>query len=56
MNPDAGLNLRLGFTSYALDATLPDLGAATKRELESAMQGHVLAEATLMGTYEKARR
>jgi hypothetical protein len=35
---------------------LPDLGPATKRELEAAMQGHVVAQATLMGTYEKARR
>jgi phosphatidylethanolamine-binding protein (PEBP) family uncharacterized protein len=31
----------------------PDLGPATKPELEAAMKGHVLAEATLMGTYEK---
>lgn len=47
---------RYFFKLYALDITLPDLGAATKQELESAMQGHALAQATLMGTYEKARR
>jgi phosphatidylethanolamine-binding protein (PEBP) family uncharacterized protein len=32
---------------------LPDLGAPTKSELESAMEGHVLAQAELVGTYEK---
>ncbi len=38
---------------YALDAVLPDLGAPTKAALEKAMAGHVLAEAVLVGTYEK---
>lgn len=38
---------------YALDTVLPDLGAATKKELEAAMEGHVLARAELVGTYEK---
>ena len=38
---------------YALDVELPDLGAATKAELEGAMAGHVLAEAQLIGTYQK---
>lgn len=38
---------------YALDVELPDLGAATKADLEKAMTGHVLAEAHLVGTYEK---
>ena len=38
---------------YALDVVLPDLGQPTKRELEAAMDGHVLAQAELMGTYEK---
>jgi hypothetical protein len=40
---------------YALDTVLPDLGAATKAQLEQAMQGHVLATAELAGTYQKAR-
>ena len=40
---------------YALDVMLPDLGAATKAELEQAMQGHVLARAELIGTYQKKR-
>jgi Raf kinase inhibitor-like YbhB/YbcL family protein len=38
---------------YALDAVLPDLGRPTKQQLEEAMRGHVLAEAQLVGTYEK---
>jgi Raf kinase inhibitor-like YbhB/YbcL family protein len=39
---------------YALDTTLPDLGArATKQTLLQAMEGHVLAQAELVGTYQK---
>jgi Raf kinase inhibitor-like YbhB/YbcL family protein len=38
---------------YALDTILPDLGGPTKAQLEKAMQGHVLAGAELVGTYEK---
>jgi Raf kinase inhibitor-like YbhB/YbcL family protein len=38
---------------YALDTVLPDLGAATKAELEKAIEGHVLAQAELLGTYQK---
>ena len=38
---------------YALDTTLPDLGTPTKAELERAIQGHVLAQAELVGTYQK---
>ena len=41
---------------YALDVALGDLGHPTKADLERAMAGHVLAEAVLMGTYEKRRR
>jgi len=47
---------RYFFKLYALDTALPDLGAATKPDLEAAMRGHVVAQATLMGTYQKARR
>ena len=46
---------RYFFKLYALDAMLPDLGQPTKAQLEQAMKGHVLAEAQLMGTYQKAR-
>ena len=38
---------------YALDVILPDLGRPTKAALERAMQGHVLAHAELVGTYQK---
>jgi hypothetical protein len=38
---------------YALDALLPDLDRPTKALLLSAMKGHVLAEAQLVGTYQK---
>jgi Raf kinase inhibitor-like YbhB/YbcL family protein len=40
---------------YALDAVLGDLGQATKAKLEAAMKGHVLAQAELVGTYQKGR-
>ena len=40
---------------YALDAQLGDLKRPTKAALEKAMQGHVLAQATLIGTYQKRR-
>lgn len=44
---------RYFFRLSALDIELPDLGAATKAQLTAAMQGHVLATAELMGTYQK---
>ena len=44
---------RYFFKLYALDADLPDLGPATKAEVEKAMQGHILEKAELMGTYER---
>jgi len=40
---------------YALDCVLPDLRFPTKTVLESAMQGHVIAEAQLIGTYIKGQ-
>ena len=44
---------RYFFKLYALDTVLPDLHRPTKAKLESAIEGHVLARAELMGTYEK---
>jgi Raf kinase inhibitor-like YbhB/YbcL family protein len=38
---------------YALDTVLPDLRHPTKPQLEKAMQGHILAQAELIGTYKK---
>jgi Raf kinase inhibitor-like YbhB/YbcL family protein len=46
---------RYFFKLYALDAALGDLGTPTKARLEQAMRGHVIAEAQLVGTYEKRR-
>ena len=40
---------------YALDTLLPDLQRPNKAALERAMDGHVLAQAALIGTYEKRR-
>lgn len=40
-------------TLYALDRLLPDLGQPTKTTLEQAMQGHILARAELVGTYQR---
>lgn len=50
--PPSGTH-RYFFEIYALDTTL-DLGAGTTREdLDGAIQGHVLAEGRLMGTYQR---
>ena len=38
---------------YALDVVLPDLKQPTKATLLEAMEGHVLEQAELMGTYQK---
>src|SRR3954469_24062934 len=40
---------------FALDVVLADLSRPTKAALEQAMSGHVLAEAQLVGTYEKRK-
>ena len=34
---------------------LPDLGRPTKKDLEKAMEGQILAEAELVGTYQRSR-
>jgi Raf kinase inhibitor-like YbhB/YbcL family protein len=41
---------------YALDAVLPDMHQPDKTRLLAAMQGNVLAESQLVGTYEKGQR
>lgn len=38
---------------YALDVVLPDLQEPSKKQLEATMQGHIIAEAQVMGTYQK---
>jgi Raf kinase inhibitor-like YbhB/YbcL family protein len=44
---------RYFFKLYALDAMLPDLKTPTKAQLEEAMRDHVVAQAEIMGTYQK---
>jgi len=47
---------RYFFKLYALDVVLADLGHPSKQDVETAMQGHVVGTAELVGTYEKAKR
>lgn len=37
---------------YALDTVLPDFGHASKSRIEQAMQGHIIKQAMLVGTYQ----
>ena len=41
------------FNIYALDSELPLKAGATKAEVEKAMEGHVVAQGKLIGTYRK---
>ncbi|MDR3423497.1 MAG: YbhB/YbcL family Raf kinase inhibitor-like protein [Alphaproteobacteria bacterium] len=47
---------RYFFKLYALDAVLNLSGTPTKAALETAMKGHILAEATLVGTYQLKKK
>ena len=47
---------RYFFKLYALDTLLPDLKRPQKAQLLQAIEGHVLAHAELVGTYEKKGR
>lgn len=51
--PPPGRPHRYFFKIYALDATLNLKSGATKKELLRAMEGHVLAQGQLMGTYQR---
>ena len=53
--PPSGTH-RYFFKLYALDTLLALGPGATKRQLEQAIQGHVLAQAQLVGTYRRAGR
>lgn len=46
---------RYFFKLYALDRMLSLKEGATKPEVEAAMQGHIIAQAELMGRYEKGK-
>jgi len=39
---------------YALDTTLEGMDKPTKKQLERAMKGHIIAQAELVGTYKKS--
>jgi hypothetical protein len=41
------------FRLFALNVVMPDLGRVTRDQLLAAMEGHIVAEAQLIGTYEK---
>jgi Raf kinase inhibitor-like YbhB/YbcL family protein len=51
--PPRGKPHRYFFKLYALDALLDLKPGATKRDLLKAMEGHILAEGQLMGTYQR---
>jgi Raf kinase inhibitor-like YbhB/YbcL family protein len=53
--PPSGTH-RYFFKLYALDTMLALPPGATKSQLEEAMNGHVLAQAQLMGTYRRKGR
>src|SRR5437879_194548 len=40
---------------YALDVVLKELEGANQAALPQAMEGHIVAEATLIGTYQKRK-
>lgn len=47
---------RYVFKLFALDTTLPDLKSPSKEQLLEAMEGHILDQAQLIGTYERQPR
>ena len=40
---------------YALDTVLPELVKPKKSDIEHAMEGHILGQAELIGTYQRAK-
>ena len=51
--PPPGKPHRYFFKLYALDAELSLKPRATNKDLLKAMEGHILAEGSLMGTYQR---
>jgi len=52
--PPSGTH-RYYFKLYALDTTLDPGPSATKKQVEKAMEGHILVQAQLMGRYARRR-
>lgn len=50
--PPSGTH-RYFFKLYALDTTISLLPSATKKQVQDAMEGHILAETELMGTFAR---
>ena len=50
--PPSGVH-RYFFKLYALDTMLNLKEGTTKKDIEKAMQGHIIAKTELMGTYKK---
>jgi Raf kinase inhibitor-like YbhB/YbcL family protein len=51
--PPAGKPHRYYFKLFALDTTLDLKAGSGKKELETAMKGHILSQAEWMGTYKR---
>lgn len=51
--PPPGKPHRYFFKLYALDTVLDLKPGASKQEVERAMEGHILAQGQLMGTYQR---
>lgn len=51
--PPPGKTHRYFFKLYALDTALGLRPGATKQQVEQAMKGHILAQAEVMGTYQR---
>ncbi len=54
--PPPGPAHRYLFKLYAVDTRLQLKAGAQKKDVEAAMEGHVLATAQLMGTYGRSKR
>ena len=54
--PPPGPAHRYFFTLYALDTPLTLKAGAQRKDVETAMEGHVLGSAQLLGTYARRKR
>jgi Raf kinase inhibitor-like YbhB/YbcL family protein len=47
---------RYFFKFHALDTVLPELASPKEKDVEQAIQGHVIGAGELVGTYQKSAR